>query len=193
MRCSTRSCSPQHGLVFARDDWDQSFARVQTPNGRIQLAVRELFDELAGLAGESAPGPIAEYPLVLSAGERRSYTANTIIRDPDWRRKDRDGALRIHPEDALRAGLDDGGWALLSTRRGALRVRVEVSNRMQPGHVSLPNGQGVDYVDDSGRPSRTGAAPNELTDGRDRDWFAGTPWHKYVPARVEAVSDTPAT
>jgi anaerobic selenocysteine-containing dehydrogenase len=176
------------GLVFARDRWEDCYARIQTPNGRIQLAVPELHEELEGLADETPPAPTAEFPLVLSAGERRSYTANTIIRNPDWRRKDRDGALRIHPADAARAGLDDGGWARLSTRSGAARVRIEFCERMQPGHVSLPNGQGLDYPDGSGGAETTGAAPNELTDGRDRDWFAGTPWHKFVPARVEALT-----
>ena len=29
-----------------------------------------------------------------------------------------------------------------------------------------------------------GAAPNELTRAEDRDEFVGTPWHKYVPARM---------
>jgi hypothetical protein len=35
---------------------------------------------------------------------------------------------------------------------------------------------------------RTGVAPNELTDLMRRDEFAATPWHKYVPARVELVN-----
>jgi formate dehydrogenase len=54
--------------------------------------------------------------------------------------------------------------------------------------VSLPNGLGVDYPDELGRPSVTGVVPNELTASEDRDAFAGTPWHKHVPARVEAVA-----
>jgi hypothetical protein len=58
---------------------------------------------------------------------------------------------------------------------------------MLPGHVSLPNGQGVDFPDAGGAAHATGVAPNELTDLRSKDWFAGTPWHKYVPARVTAV------
>ena len=29
--------------------------------------------------------------------------------------------------------------------------------------------------------------PNELTHGADRDWLAGTPWHKHTPARLEAL------
>jgi len=31
-------------------------------------------------------------------------------------------------------------------------------------------------------------APNELTSSADRDWFAGTPHHKHVPARLEPVA-----
>jgi hypothetical protein len=39
---------------------------------------------------------------------------------------------------------------------------------------------------DGGR-ERTGVATNTLTSARYRDALAGTPWHKHVPARVEAV------
>jgi hypothetical protein len=31
-------------------------------------------------------------------------------------------------------------------------------------------------------------APNELTSSEDRDWLAGTPWHKHVRARVDVVA-----
>ena len=56
---------------------------------------------------------------------------------------------------------------------------------MQRGHVSLPNGLGVDYPDGD---RRAGVAPNELTASGDRDPFVGTPWHKNVAARVERLS-----
>ena len=150
-------------VVFAVDEWADCFERIQTPNRRLQLAVPALFDELDALREEPAPTPSAEFPLVLSAGERRSYTANTIIRNPQWRRKDREGALAMSPEDAQAAGLADGAAALLVTRRGSQRVTVEVSDRMQPGHVSLPNGQGMDYADGEGLATTAGVAPNELT------------------------------
>jgi len=175
-------------VVFSIDDWAESFQRVATPNGRIQLVIAELFDELDSLATEQASAASAEFPLVLSAGERRSFTANTIIRNPAWRNKDRNGALRMHPEDAARAGVADGGAALLTTRRGSAKVLVEVSDRMLPGHVALPNGQGLDYVAEGGATQATGVSPNELTSSEDRDWFAGTPWHKHVPARVVALA-----
>jgi anaerobic selenocysteine-containing dehydrogenase len=170
-------------VVFSIDEWEESFARVQTPNKRIQLAIPELFPELDALASEPAPGTNPEFPFVLSAGERRSFTANTIIRNPEWRRKDKTGALRISPADAARIGVADGGRARISTRRGSAEVSVEISDRMQPGHVSLPTGLGLDFPDSG----RVGVAPNELTRSEDRDWLAGTPWHKHTPARVEAL------
>ena len=179
--------SSKSAVVFSVDDWEESFARVNTPNRRIQLSVPELYEELESLASEPAPGASAEFPFVLSAGERRSFTANTIIRNPEWRRKDRSGALRMNPEDARRVGVEPGGRARISTRRGSAEVFVEISDRMQPGHVSLPNGLGLDFPDARGEQVQTGVSPNELTHGADRDWFAGTPWHKHTPARIEAL------
>ena len=93
----------------------------------------------------------------------------------------------MNPADAQRVGVADGGRVRLSTRRGSAEVSVELSDRMQPGHVSLPNGLGVDFPDASGRHVATGVAPNDLTRSEDRDWLAGTPWHKHTPARVEAL------
>jgi anaerobic selenocysteine-containing dehydrogenase len=177
----------QSGVVFSVDDWEESWKRVGREGGRIQLSVPELVDELVGLADDESGARSSEFPFVLSAGERRSFTANTIVRNPEWRRKDRSGALRMSPEDARRLGLSDGGVARVSTRRGSAEVVVEVSDRMQPGHVSLPNGLGLDYPDERGERIATGVSPNELTASEDRDWLAGTPWHKYTPARVEAL------
>ena len=65
---------------------------------------------------------------------------------------------------------------------------VELTDTLQPGHATLPNGLGTDYPDADGRPALHGVALNELTASEDRDWVAGTPWHKHVPARIEAVA-----
>jgi formate dehydrogenase len=59
---------------------------------------------------------------------------------------------------------------------------------MLAGHASLPNGLGLDYTAADGTTIRPGVAPNTLTSSDWRDEFAGTPWHKHVPARVEAVA-----
>ena len=135
---------------------------------------------------ETPPGDDPDWPLLLSAGERRSFTANTILRDPAWRKKDADGALRVSPADADRFGLVDGDTATLTTKRASVVVTVAVDDTVQPGHVSLPNGLGLDHVE-AGARHQTGVAPNELTASEDRDPWAGTPWHKTVPARLERV------
>jgi anaerobic selenocysteine-containing dehydrogenase len=171
------------GLVFAVDDWADVLARVATPDRKIHLALPDLLVELGKLAHDAPEAPDPAFPFVLSAGERRSFTANTIIRDPSWRKKDANGALRICPADADALGVSSGDRVRLSTRRDSVIAAVEVSDTMQRGHVSLPNGLGVGYGDDAA----AGIAPNELTRTEDRDPFAGTPWHKFVPARVERV------
>jgi len=174
-------------VVFTKDNWDKVWGRIRTENGRINLVIPELLSELGSVIDEGPRAADAEYPLMLSAGERRSFTANTIFRDPDWRKKDSNGTLRISPSDAKRFNLADGEHGLLSTKRGSADVVVEVTDTMLEGHVSLPNGHGVDYPDHSGRRVVNGVITNDLTSTEDRDRFAGTPWHKSVPARLEPV------
>jgi anaerobic selenocysteine-containing dehydrogenase len=176
------------GITFTVDDSDDVWAYVAHADKRIALAIPSLLDELRALPTSAASRyTTTELPLVLSAGERRSSTANTIIRDPAWRKRDAAGALRVSPADAAALGLSDGGRARITTAAGSAEALVEVTDSMLPGHVSLPNGQGVDYPGEDGQPVLTGVAINELTSLQWRDPIVGTPWHKHVPARVEAV------
>ncbi|WP_310963091.1 molybdopterin-dependent oxidoreductase [Nocardioides terrisoli] len=171
----------QHGVVITDDEYDASWERLG--GHRIQLDVPELLEVVAGLTTDD-PVPVdRDYPFVLSAGERRAFTANTIIRDGSWRRRDPEGALRLSVSDAAALGLETGDRVRVSTRRGAAEVPVEIVDSMRAGHVSLPNGLGV--TSRSGE--RVGVRLNELTASEDRDEFVGTPWHKYVPARLEKL------
>lgn len=175
------------GVVFAIDAWEECLGRLRTPNGKVNLTIPELFPDLDALATTSPSFTTREFPFILSAGERRSFTANTIMRNPEWRKKDAGGALSINPEDAKNLGVTDGGRARLTTRRGSAEVFVQLSDRLQRGHVSLPNGLGLDFPGKDGQRVRAGVGPNELTRTEDRDRVAGTPWHKSTPARVEPL------
>ncbi|CAM2843128.1 molybdopterin-dependent oxidoreductase [Skermania piniformis] len=175
------------GVEFTVDEWSDVWRYVRRPDRRFTVAIDELLTELRGLGDARSTWTTDEFPLVLSAGERRAFTANTIIRDPGWRRRDQEGALRISPQDAQQLGVGSGDRVRVVTETGAAETAVEVSELMQTGHISLPNGLGVDAPDANGRRQRTGVAPNDLTTTRYRDPIAGTPWHKYVPARVEAL------
>jgi len=46
----------------------------------------------------------------------------------------------------------------------------------------------MDYMPRDGGGRRVGVPPNMLTGSADRDFLAGTPWHKHVPARVERIA-----
>jgi len=176
------------GVIFAVDEWSSVLGRVATKDGKIHLFLPDLAAALGELVRGASEAPDPEFPFVLSAGERRSFTANTIMRDPTWRKKDAEGALRINPEDALRLGIASGDAVRLTTRRGSAVTVVDVSDSMQRGHVSLPNGMGLTYPGgEGGAGVTTGVAPNELTSSEDRDPFVGTPWHKHVPARIERI------
>ncbi len=172
------------GLVFSVDEHAESWARVEHADGRLRLAIPELLEELGGLLDEPEETDPA-YPFVLAAGERRRHTANTVIRDPAWRTHDREGALRINPADAAALELRDGALVRITTPGGSASAPIEITDTLRRGHVTLPNGFGLTRVG-SGEPD--GVAPNELTSASRRDWLAGTPWNKHVPARIEPLA-----
>ena len=176
------------GVTFTVHEYADDFALITHADRKISLDIPEMLQEARALAHDRPQLTSAEFPMVLSAGERRAYTANDILRDPSWRKRDADGALRISVEDAAAMGVADGDRVRITTAAGSAEAGVEVSAAMQPGHVSLPNGFGVDHVEADGRAVVPGVAPNELTSAQWRDAYAGTPWHKHVPARVEPVS-----
>ena len=173
------------GFVVSVDPYEETWRRIR--NGKINLTISELLPELKSLRDEHlSRNP--EFPFVLSAGQRRSSTANTIIRDPQWRPKDPAGALWMNPADASGLGVQSGGRVRVITKRANAEAVVEVTDTMLPGHVALPNGAGLWYADREGQEFQHGVAPNELTASEDRDWFAGTPFHKHVLARIERVA-----
>ena len=178
--------SPQ-GLVFSIDKHTSSWERMRTPDRKIQAVVKELLPALKSL--QKGPEDITskEFPFVLSAGERRAYTANTVLRNKEWRKKDFDGSLRICSEDAGRLNLNSGDTAQISTPSGSAEVIIEVSDKMMVGHISLPNGMGLDNGLRTEESERTGTATNELTASQHRDFLAGTPWHKFVPAQIAPI------
>jgi anaerobic selenocysteine-containing dehydrogenase len=177
-------------VPLSTHEHDEVWELVRHPDRRVHLAVAEMLGELEALATEPADRPERkEFPFVLAAGERRSYNANQIFRDPAWRRSDREGALRVHPEDAARLGLDDGQPVICESAVGAVEVRLAYDDSMLPGSLSLPHGYGQEFPDpdEPGRLRQTGPRVNRLTSSERCDPWAKTPYHKYVPVRLRPV------
>lgn len=174
------------GVTFTAHNYEDDFALITHADHKIALEIPEMLADLRALGEGPRQLTTSEFPIVLSVGERRAYTANDIFRDPSWRKRDTDGALRVSVEDAQHLGLADGCRARITTAVGSAEATIEITETMLPGHAALPNGFGLDYVDDNGRTIVPGVAPNTLTSTVWRDSYAGTPWHKHVPARIEA-------
>ncbi len=175
------------GVVFSHHDYEQAWDMLGTDERKFMVNIPEMLADLASLASKPTDYTSDEFPFVLAAGERRAFTANTIIRDPAWRKRDQEGALRVSPSDAADLGVEDGSRIRVTTPGGTAVAVVEVNDTLLPGHITLPNGMGLDYSPAGGEPEVTGVSPNELTTTDWKDEYAGTPWHKHVPARLEVV------
>jgi formate dehydrogenase len=176
------------GMVFAVEDFDEAFTKIGFDDHKIRLNVGEVLAEVDGLAAmQDQIEKEEEFPFVLAAGERRMNTANCAIRDPAWMDSNDATSLAIHPDDAQRIGVADGGNLRIVTKAGEAVIDVRYDDRQQPGSVAMPNGLGMVYPDARGRQLALGVAPNELTSLDNKDRFVGTPFHKFVPARLERV------
>lgn len=165
--------------------YEDAFDRIPNADNKLQLHIPELLEE-ADVLRELRPlmDTSDEYPFALVAGSRRAYTANCAIRDPRWAKGKHVTALTIHPDDGEKYGLSDGAMVKLETEMGATVIDLAYDDRMQPGTASVPNGQGMSFTDEEGNDLPSGVYANELTNPQYRDRFAGTPFHKFVPARI---------
>jgi len=162
---------------------------VNFDDKRIRLAPPAILDEVRR-AIDTPPARDPRYPFVLAAGLRTHWTANTIQRDPKWRKgRGPHCAINLSRGDALRLGVQGGDPVRVSTRRGSLVLPAQIDGKLRDGHVWMPNGFGMMYPSGDGSLARTGANQNELTDTADRDPFTGIPHHRYVLCQIERVGD----
>src|SRR6185369_17447218 len=151
---------------------------------RVRLAIPQMLTELERAMTTSRKNE--EYPFVLSNGLRTRWTANTIQRDPAWRKGSGPHCpLSVHPEDAAALGLRDGDLASLATSRASVVLPVVIDDKLLRGQVAMPNGFGmVVAIDADGKQVIDGVNMNEFTDIADRDPITGIPHHRYVRCRV---------
>ena len=174
------------GTVISVHRFEDTWTLIKHKDRRVHLDVPEMLEELRSLSTEVSLG--AEYPFILAAGERRTYNANQIYRNPSWRKLDPLGAMRIHPLDAAALDLTDGIKARCTSLRGSIEVDVQIDDSVRRGMVILPHGYGMRYRDSD----TIGPEVNRLTWSTHCDPLTRTPFHKYVPVRLSRI-DTPAT
>ena len=172
------------GIWIGKTDPENNFEEIKTQDGRINLLIPELLDELKTvepMQEEAALTLPAEFPLILMAGRHISTNANTLMRDPGWNEGKRACTLAMHPDDAAALSLKDGQQVKVTTEAGCETIELEITETAHKGHVVIPHGFGMVY-----NGVKYGANVNRLTKNTHRDQF-GTPIHRYVPCRVEAA------
>jgi anaerobic selenocysteine-containing dehydrogenase len=114
---------------------------LTTPSGKIELAPTYITGDITRLAARLER---ADTGLVL-VSRRHLRSNNSWLHNVERLVRGRDRCtLLVHPDDAARAGVRDGGRARVTSVAGSLEVAVQVSDEMMPGVVSLPHGWGHD-------------------------------------------------
>ena len=160
---------------------------LRTPSGKVELAppmVLADLDRLRGALDRPHDG-------LLLVGRRDVRSNNSWMHNVEVLVKGRPRCtLHVHPDDAARVGVVDGGRATVRSRVGELEVAVEVTDAVRPGVVSLPHGWG------HGRPGArmevaaryAGVNSNVLTDDQVVDDLSGNAVLNGIPVELEALA-----
>ncbi len=115
---------------------------LRTESGKIELAPEPIvadLDRLRAAAGRHSNGDI------VLIGRRQLRSNNSWMHNvPNLVRGKERCTMHVHPDDAERLDLEDGGLARVTSECGAVEVAVEVTDGIMPGVVSIPHGWGHD-------------------------------------------------
>ncbi|MEV6304440.1 molybdopterin oxidoreductase family protein [Actinoplanes sp. NPDC051861] len=159
---------------------------LKTPSGTVELCVPAIVAEAGRLRGALDRD---REPLVL-IGRRHLRSNNSWMHNVPALVKGRDRCtLQVHPHDAERLALTDGDDAQVTSRAGGLAARVEVTDRVMPGVVSLPHGWGHDLpgIRTAVAAAHPGVNSNVLTDDLVIDPLSGNSVLNGIPVEIKAV------
>jgi anaerobic selenocysteine-containing dehydrogenase len=159
---------------------------LRTPSGKVELAPPLLLADLPRAWADLATP--ADAMVVIGRRDVRSnnswmHNLPTLAKGPER------CTLLVHPDDARRLGLEDGGQAIVGRGSVQLRVPVVLSAAMMPGVVSLPHGWGHDLAGSQLHlaAQRPGVNLNALLDDGPIDPLSGNAVLSGVAVTVVAV------
>ncbi|MEO8969952.1 MAG: molybdopterin oxidoreductase family protein [Solirubrobacteraceae bacterium] len=112
---------------------------LRTASGTIELAPERLVSDVPRL--HAALDRATDGPVLIGRRDLRSNNSWMHNLPVLVKGKPR-CTLHVHPDDAARYGLADGGAARLRSRTGTVEAEVEITDDVMPGVVSLPHGWG---------------------------------------------------
>jgi anaerobic selenocysteine-containing dehydrogenase len=176
--------SHPEGILIEVRDPEKNLEALLTKNKKIQLYNPEVDDWIKKIDAVNEAEQLRldeNFPLILMAGRHMDMNSNTNMRDPAWNKDKRACTLAINPSDAEALGIEDKQLVRVITEAGEEEIEAEVTQDARKGQVIMPHGFGLVYDG-----VKYGPNVNRLAKNTNRD-FVGTPMHRYVPCRVEAV------
>jgi assimilatory nitrate reductase catalytic subunit len=146
--------------------------RFFTPSGRARfIAIEEPV---------LAETPDADFPFLLNTGRVRDqwHTMTRTGLSPKLASHMPDPFVEVNPDDASKLGLDDDGFARVSTAHGNVVLRVNITAAQVPGRIFVP----IHWNDETAGRARVGALVHPFTDPH-----SGQPDAKAVPAALASV------
>jgi anaerobic selenocysteine-containing dehydrogenase len=159
---------------------------LRTPSGKIELVPEAIVADLERL--RTVMGRAHNGSMVL-IGRRQLRSNNSWMHNLPALVKGKDRCtLHVHPDDADRLGLTDGGLALVRSAAGEVEAPVELTDGIMPGVVSIPHGWGHD--EDGVRmgvaAAHAGVNSNLLADESQVDPLSGNAVLNGIPVEVAA-------
>jgi anaerobic selenocysteine-containing dehydrogenase len=159
---------------------------LRTPSGKIELAPAMLLADLVR-ARADLDAPIPDMVII---GRRQLRSNNSWMHNLPALAK---GAYRctalVHPDDAQRLRLVDGGMTQIRNGARMITAQVEISSDMMPGVVSLPHGWGHDLPGTqlAVAGERPGVNLNALLDENLRDPLSGNAVLSGIAVQMSAL------
>ncbi|TIC86284.1 molybdopterin oxidoreductase family protein [Nocardioides sp. GY 10113] len=159
---------------------------LSTASGLVDLAPAAILEDVPRLR-EAAAQPVLDDGLVL-IGRRHLRSNNSWMHNvPTLVGGTNTCTLHVHPDDATRLRLEDGGRAAVASAAGRVEVAVEVTDTIRSGVVSLPHGWGHEGIRGSVATKDPGVNSNRLGDVSRRDAPTGTAVVNGIPVTVAPV------
>jgi anaerobic selenocysteine-containing dehydrogenase len=160
---------------------------LRTASGKVELAPEAIVADVARLHAALARERNGGLVLI---GRRQLRSNNSWMHNLPALVKGKDRCtLHVHPSDAERLGLADGGRAAISSATGRIEAPVELTEDIMPGVVSIPHGWGhsAPGVRMSVASEHAGVNSNVLADDTQTDPLSGNAVLNGIPVEVRAA------
>ena len=119
--------------------------------------------------------PDDEYPFILNTGRiyHQYHTGTMSRKSPVLSREADQALLQINPDDARNLGIRDSDMVRLSSRRGAIDLKVDINDQMAPGSVYST----FHFFE----------APINLLTSEDKDVQSKCPEYKICAVKIEKI------